>query len=90
MTKTQFATLRWLADIGGVCVAWRDKVVHPDFAISVARRVIDQHRLHQQLTNRQMAQMPSVSALHLVQQGCIEARNGQLHISERGRRELMP
>ncbi len=81
MTKTQFATLRWLANIGGVCIAWRDKVAHPDEAAIRKKGYRGPYAGNL---------MPSVSALHLVQQGCIEARNGQLHITERGRRELMP
>ncbi len=88
MTKTQFATLRWLADIGGVCVAHRDKLV----SLQYLHREVIRKKGHQSVGNlgEHELKMPSVSALHLVQQGCIEARNGQLHITERGRRELMP
>jgi hypothetical protein len=34
--------------------------------------------------------MPAVSALHLVQRGYIEARDGLLHITESGKRALTP
>jgi hypothetical protein len=33
---------------------------------------------------------PAVCGLHLVQKGCIEARNGALHITEYGKRMIAP
>lgn len=89
MTKTQHATLRWLADIGGTCVAWRDKVAHPDTAARKSNRGALPARIDQSNAS-QLKLMPAVSALHLVARGCIEARDGQLHITERGRLELRP
>ncbi len=88
MTKTQFATLRWLADIGGVCIAHGDKLC----SLQYLQREAGRKKGHASVGNlgAHELKMPSVSALHLVQQGCIEARYGQLHITERGRRELMP
>ncbi len=88
MTKTQFATLRWLADIGGVCIAHGDKLC----SLQYLQRKASRKKGHQSAGNlgEHGVKMPAVSALHLVQQGCIEARNGQLYITERGRRELMP
>lgn len=87
LTPSQHATLVWLEKIGGVCVAWRDKVASPikHCALSEAKAKgstafvgsPDEYRL-----------MPAVSALHLVQRGCIEERNGRLHITEYGRRVL--
>lgn len=84
MTNTQLATLRWLAEIGGVCVAWRDKVAHPRYA------AMNLAKLLAHMEGREREVMPSVSALHLVQAGCIEARGGQLHITDKGRRHLEP
>jgi hypothetical protein len=86
MTKSQFATLRWLSAIGGVCVAWRDKVAHPSEALKRSGKLTSfnsSEPLAHQL-------MPSVSALHLIQQGHIEPRGGQLHITEKGRAALAP
>jgi len=81
MTTRQFQTLQWLADIGGTCVAWRDKVCHPNIR-SFNARALERAR---DAGNR-----PAVSALHLVQRGYIEASGGQLHITELGRRVLKP
>jgi hypothetical protein len=89
MTKTQHATLQWLADIGGTCIAWRDKVAHPSKVDSLLKAKakgatkFEGSPLEYQL-------MPCVSALQLVQRGAIQARDGRLHITEYGRRLLKP
>lgn len=81
MTASQFATLRWLAEIGGTCIAWRDKVAHPSMRLPV------KGKFHREFKH---GLMPAISALHLVQQGCIEARDGELHITAKGRAHLSP
>lgn len=89
MTKTQHATLRWLADIGGTCCVWRDKVAHPS-KVDRLLQAKAKGATNFEGSPLQYQLMPAVSALHLVARGCIEARGGQLHITERGRLELRP
>jgi hypothetical protein len=88
MTKTQFATLQWLSDIGGTCMAWRDKVVAAEYVQWHA--TFKQHRGEIRLEGAKKFTMPAVSALHLVMVGCIEGRDGRLHLTDKGRAHLRP
>ena len=88
MTKTQFSTLRWLADAGGSAVCYRDKICHEEYVKWHA--TWKHHRGEAPLDGVKKFSMPAVSALHLVQAGCIEASNGRLQITEKGRRHLKP
>jgi hypothetical protein len=90
MTPTQFETLRWLRDVGGVAVAFGEKIVSPKYLErETRRRKSKDYTAGAHLGDHEYTK-PAVSALHLVQRGCIEARGGQLHITERGRAELKP
>lgn len=88
MTKTQFATLQWLSEIGGTCMAWRDKVVAAEYA--QWEQTWKQHRGEAPLQGAKKFTMSAVSALHLVMAGCIEGRDGKLHITDKGRAHLRP
>jgi hypothetical protein len=88
VTNTQLATLRWLAEVGGVGLAYGEKIVSP--AHYEWKKTWKKHRGEGLLTGADAYQMPAISALHLVQAGCIEARGGQLHITDKGRRHLEP
>jgi hypothetical protein len=79
LTATQNATLVWLDKIGGTCVAYRDKVCHPDDARPTSRAKDRQFR------PRKNPMMPAVSALHLVQLGAIRSSGGSLHMTSYGR-----
>ncbi len=86
MTNTQFRTLRWLADVGGSAVCYRDKIVHQDYALW--HKTWRKHQGQSPLEGMKAFAMPAVSALHLVQMGCVESNNGTLQITEKGRRHL--